>query len=159
MSTTQTAFDEALTQLYQGEMLGEIIFDQLLGSFPEPEQQRKVAAMLQLETETKARLRPAMLAQGLELAEPEGLRPQALEIAASLQGKTWPDTLNAIRDIVVSALVRYEAIAQSAPTAFKPVADYMVEHERALLIFTDEELAGNTNTSLDCITSQLQHKI
>jgi hypothetical protein len=46
-----------MVELYQGEVLGEVLFDHMLSYFEEPDKQYKISVMLQLETETKARLR------------------------------------------------------------------------------------------------------
>ena len=55
------AFQHGLIELYQGERVGEIILDQMLSLFTEPEMKYKIAVILQLETETKARLRPTLM--------------------------------------------------------------------------------------------------
>ena len=57
-------FRQALDELYQGEIIGEVILDQMLSFFSEPEFKYKIAVLLQLETETKARLRPTLMRLG-----------------------------------------------------------------------------------------------
>ena len=59
---------EQLVEMYQGEVIGEVLFNAMLSLFPEPDHQYKSATMLQLETETKARLRPALLELGASLS-------------------------------------------------------------------------------------------
>ena len=62
-------FKKGLSEEYQGEVIGEVFFGGLLERFDSPEHRYKLATLLQLETETKARLRPAALELGVELAE------------------------------------------------------------------------------------------
>ena len=75
-------FRQALVELYQGEIIGEVILDQMLSFFSEPELKYKIAVLLQLETETKARLRPTLMRLGLEIAESDRSRELGLEMAA-----------------------------------------------------------------------------
>ena len=53
------AFIQGLNELYQGEVLGEVLFNRMLELFPE--HRYEVSIMFQLETETKARLRPTLM--------------------------------------------------------------------------------------------------
>ena len=46
-----------------------MLFDGLLAYFDDPTQRYEIAVMLQLETETKARLRAALMEMNLDLAE------------------------------------------------------------------------------------------
>lgn len=69
-----TAFNAGIIEMYQGEVLGEALFDRMLKSFDDPIQHYKVATMLQLESETVTRLRPTMLELGLDLSATEKSR-------------------------------------------------------------------------------------
>ena len=67
-------FKAGLNELYQGEIMGELVIEQMMTYFKEPAEQAKLAVLLQLETETKARLRPAVIELGLSLlADPATL--------------------------------------------------------------------------------------
>ena len=44
-------FKKDLSELYQGEILGEVLFDQMLSYFQSPDKQYKLSLLLQLETE------------------------------------------------------------------------------------------------------------
>jgi hypothetical protein len=118
----------------------------------------KIAVMLQLETETKARLRPTLMQSGLDIAESHGSRKLGLEMAAAMQGKTWEETMFALQDIVKPAVERYRKIADGAPIEFQPVAQSMVKHEQSLYEFTKLELSGGKENSLAAIVAQLVHK-
>lgn len=152
------AFQQALIELYQGEIVGEVILDQMLSFFSEPELKHKVGVLLQLETETKARLRPTLMQLGLDISEADGSRKAGLEIAAAMKGKSWDQTMSTLQGIVEPAVERYREIATEAPSEFRTVAQYMVIHEQSLYDFTEMELSGEKVTSLDAIVEQLVHK-
>ena len=73
-------FRDDLQDLYQGEIIGEALFDRMLEFYDDPVQRYKVALMLQLETETKARLRPAMLELGADIRELDASREAGLTL-------------------------------------------------------------------------------
>lgn len=58
---TQDEFRECLVDYCQAEILAEAFFEAALRKFDEPTYRYKISSLLQLETETKARLRPAIL--------------------------------------------------------------------------------------------------
>ena len=68
------SFKTHLQELYQGEIIGEVAFDALLAEFDEPSLRHKIVTVLQLETEPKARLRPALMQLGLDVAEDKASR-------------------------------------------------------------------------------------
>jgi hypothetical protein len=53
MTMTSDTFRQGMVELYQGEVLGEVLFDHMLSYFEEPDKKYKISVMLQLETETK----------------------------------------------------------------------------------------------------------
>jgi hypothetical protein len=67
-------FKVGLSELYQGEVIGEVILNCLLVQFRSPRQQYLLGSVLQLETETKARLRPTAAILGIDLVESEESR-------------------------------------------------------------------------------------
>jgi len=73
---------------------------------------------LQLETETKASLRPAMMSLGLDLREQAEYRKIAMEMASSMEGKSWEETMTIILDAVKPAEEQYKAIASVAPPKY-----------------------------------------
>lgn len=65
MTPAQT---EGLVELYQGEVLGEALFHAMLHAAQTEDMRWKLMIMSQPETETKARLRPALVAAGAYIA-------------------------------------------------------------------------------------------
>ena len=61
---TTDEFKACIVTYYQTEVLGEALFESLITKFQEPDHRYKIGSLLQLETETKARLRPTLLELG-----------------------------------------------------------------------------------------------
>ena len=152
------SFPESLNEMYQGEIIGEVLFDQMLRWYSDPEQQYKVAVMLQLETETKARLRPAMMALGVDIAEPEASRKLGLEMADGLAGKSWDEVVVMLGETVKPYVERYREIAAAAPAEYRELANSMVTHEQSLYDFAQLEQSGAGMDSVAAIVAQLEHK-
>ena len=153
------AFKQGMTELYQGEIFGEVLFDQMLSFFDNPEHKAKISILLQLETETKARLRPAMLELGLDISENSESRKMALGMVASMEGKTWPVIMGIIQEAVTPAIARYKEIADSAPADYRELTSYMLSHEQSMLEFAKLELAGESAASIEIIHDQVKNKL
>ncbi|MCM8530874.1 MAG: hypothetical protein NE330_06920 [Lentisphaeraceae bacterium] len=151
-------FKQGMVELYQGEIFGEVLFDQILSFFDEPELKNKISILLQLETETKARLRPAMIQLGLDVSENPESRKMGLGMAASMKGKTWLVMMEMIKEAVEPAIARYKAIADSAPEDYQELTNYMLSHETSMLEFAKLELAGKSAISIDIIHAQVENK-
>ncbi|MEH6556973.1 MAG: hypothetical protein V7459_02540 [Oceanicoccus sp.] len=156
MSSEQ--FKQGLSELYQGEILGEALFDQMLTYFQSPDHQYKLSLLLQLETETKARLRPALALLGIDFKEQAEFRKAGLDIASSLKGKSWEETMVTLRDIVEPAVSHYKEIASCAPPEYLGITELMVAHEKSLYDFFQLELEGSGELSIDKIYQQIHYK-
>lgn len=152
-------FRDDLQDLYQGEIIGEALFDRMLDFYDEPVKRYKVALLLQLETETKARLRPALLELGAGVRELEASREAGLTMATSLADKPWTDAMAALHEALLPYVERYTAIAAQAPARYRELAESMVRHESSLLRFAECESAGDTANSTGDIIAQLQYPL
>ena len=148
-------FKIGLQELYQGEVTGEVVFCRLLERFRSPSQQYKLTSLLQLETEAKARLRPAIVACGLDPIELEESREKGVEFADSFEGMEWLAVMEHLATVLEPYVNRYREIAQLAPSEYKDLADSMVVHEETAQDFARLEAAGKTRESLDAIVKQL----
>ena len=79
-----SAFLKGVMELYQGEVMGEVVFYELLRTAEDDNQRYKLATMLQLESETKARLRPWLFHHRLDLSEDAAVRAQGLSMAENI---------------------------------------------------------------------------
>jgi hypothetical protein len=157
-----TQFENDLTELYQGEILGEALFSAMLASAENDDQRLKLASMLQLETETKARLRPAMVALGLSIQEDPAMREQALATASALAGASWIEKMTALNHELTTTFVpRFAEIAEHARASgnqsHAELADSMVAHEAALLELTRRELNGEAGSSVEPVALLLTY--
>ncbi|WNC73830.1 hypothetical protein RGQ13_07525 [Thalassotalea psychrophila] len=151
-------FKQGLVSLYQGEILGEVLFDQMLYLFEESDAQFKIFVLMQLETETKARLRPIMMHLGLDFREQKEFREIGMQMAEAMKGKSWLEVMNIIIDAVKPAVEQYKAIASIAPQKYLQLAESMVIHEQSIVDFAELEIAGEHSKSIDVIIQQLHNK-
>src|ERR1700739_142741 len=138
----------ALQEFYQGEILGEAMFDAMLRSARDASERYKIALMLQLETETKARLRPFLAAQGLPLQEDPQMRPQAEEFARKWADASWHEKMSELaRSIDETWLPRYRALTATLPASLRAVGESMLAQEQPLLKRPRRELAGTAESA------------
>ncbi len=155
---TSNDFSNALRELYDGELLGEAFFECMLGQFHNSEQSRKLTIALQLETETKARLRPFVVAAGLELNDDGEARNTGRKLASGFAEKSWREVMAGLLEILEPAVQRYQEILDNSPYEFRELADSMLIHEKALLSFVEAELEGKPN-STDAMSDQLVNRL
>ncbi|MGK0223149.1 MAG: hypothetical protein ACI9ON_002392 [Limisphaerales bacterium] len=145
----------ALQGQYQGEVAGEVSICQLLKQFTSPRQQYLLGSMLQLETETKARLRPAAVKLGIDLVESDSARADGEALAGMVNGLDWQSSMGVLVGPLADFTARYSEIASMAPHEFKELADSMVTHEESLLNLARSEASGETDDSIDVVVDQL----
>jgi len=140
---------------YQGEVLGEAFFAYCVAHETESERRHKWATLLQLETETKARLRPFLLGLGLSVAQ-DDVTARVAEITTGFAAKSWQQHMREIDAITSHYLEKFRAIEAAAPEGTeREMARAMVLHETALNNFAKRELTGDVANSLADVTAQL----
>ena len=155
---------EGLRELYQGEVLGEVIFDRLLPKAENDDQRYKLAIMLQLETETKARLRPLAMRWGLPLSEDPVERGKAERAAQAMSDMPWTEKIRAIHnDLDQNFVPRYIEIAALADALDDDEdADIIrsrVTHERALHELTRREISGEAHRAAEPVEKLLRYPL
>lgn len=155
-----TGFHHGLIEYHRGEVIGEVLFDGLLATLTSDRHRYVMGTMLQLETETKARLRPVMQKHGLAISEEPSARAEGMMLAAAMKSLAWLDVMQALRRELEDTYVpRYEAIARQAPPEDRAFCESMVVHERSLLEVAVRELAGDEQTSVELIVPQLRYPL
>ena len=152
-------FKKGLMEMYQGEVIGEVAHNLLLDYYDDPVHRYKVAVIMQLETETKARLRPAVMALGLDPAELEASRETGRAFAASMKGLSWNEAMAMMRDGVKPYIDRYLEVEAMAPAEYRDVARSMVVHEQSIYRFAELEAMGDHKHSLDDVLPQIEHPL
>ena len=148
-------FKIGLSELYQGEATGEVVFYRLLERFDSPDQRYKLGSLLQLETEAKARLRPAVFELGLDLAELDESRDKGNEFDRTFEGMDWRAAMAHLATLNEPFVKRYREIAEAAPPEYRGLADSMAVHEKSIQNFAEREAAGDGDHSIDDVVKQL----
>ena len=143
---------------YQGEVLGEAVFDNFVRLEENAERRYKWGTLLQLETETKAKLRPFLTRLGLSIVQ-EDMRQKVAEFSKDYASKSWHQHMEGIAAVTDWYLEKFRAIESAAPDNEREVAHSMVLHEAALNKFARLELAGDTSNSLNDVIAQLQYPL
>jgi hypothetical protein len=132
---------------YQGEILGEILFEGIGHQQNDPERTRKMLVLSNLERCTKEALVPAMERAGLPTepaADTLALAQVLVDASASIG---WEDTLASFGPITDQYIPLYARIGELAP-AERETADLLLAHEAALAAFGRKELDGDLEGSL-----------
>ncbi len=152
--TGDQAYRAGVQALFDGEVMGERLLLALHAAAKTPRDAAHFATLLQLETETKARLRPLIVKLGLRLAETADLSGVPARVAGYLDS-VWAAYAAATATHLRGVLARYEAIAAMGPPEDQPVLRAVVRHEAALLRWAEMESAGPSSESLAAVTEML----
>jgi hypothetical protein len=139
---------------YQGEVLGEAFFGRCVELETDPTHRYKWANLQQLETETKARLRPFLMRLGISVVQ-DDVSGKVTEFTAGFSEKSWDQHMTMIEEVTSFYLSKFREIEAAAPLAERPMAQVMIAHETALNNFAKRELSGDTAGSLTDVLSQL----
>ena len=156
MSTAD--YPACLRDLIESEIFGEAVSLALLEAAKTDRDRYHFATLLQLETETKARLRPLLYKYDVSLSENMPLA-QIDDIVQGYVHGTWEDFAAANIDVVKGFLARFQEIAEAGPDEDRKVLESMIRHEKAIFRWFEMESRGNTEGSLDGILSELQHPL
>ena len=140
---------------YQGEVLGEAFFAAYVAREKDPVRRYKWASLMQLETETKALLRPFLIRLGLGVEQAD-VSARIAEYADGFHAKPWRQHMEEIADITGFFLEKFRAIEAAAPDGERATARYMIEHETALHRFARLEMGGDAAGSLVDVIGQLR---
>jgi hypothetical protein len=143
-----------LKALYDGEVMGERLVLALHAAARTAHEADCFAAILQLETETKARLRPLLLKHSMSLAETADLSGVPGRLT-DYRRSSWADYTATTASRLAGVVRDYEAIAALGPPEDQPILTAVVRHEAALVDRARMEAAGQGDQSLAPIVSLL----
>ena len=112
---------------------------------------------LQLETETKARLRPLLIKYGFDLEEGVD-HEQNQGLVAGYQAADYTDFLTGMKPMIEDFLQRFKEIAALGPQEDQEILQSMIPHEEAFLHWIDKELAGEEG-AMDAVLDIVQYPI
>ncbi len=156
--TTQD-YAACVRELYEGEIVGEAMALALIDVSRDDRDRHAFGTLLQLETETKARLRPFLARHGLTLKETANLTDVELIVGAYKATGSFREFATAIRPVAEKYLARIEEIARSGPAEDHEVLYSMVRHEAAIVKWFVMESEGKSEGSLDGMIEQLQYPL
>lgn len=148
-------YPECIRELYESEIFGEAFALALVEVARNDRDRYQLGTLLQLETETKARLRPFLCRHGLSLSEDMDLSQvdAAVQVYQSL---SFPEFAAAMKPGVQGFLSRFQEIERVGPPEDQKILHSMVRHESAILRWLDMESEGRTDGSLDAMIAELQ---
>lgn len=155
---TTVDYPTCLRDLIESEIFGEAVSLALLEVAKTDRDRYHLATLLQLETETKARLRPLLYKYGVSLSEKMPLEHVDGIVQGYLDG-SWEDFATANIEVVNGFLSRFREIAAAGPDEDRDILESMVRHESAILRWFEMESQGDTKGSLDDILAELQYPI
>jgi hypothetical protein len=144
--------------MYQGEVVGEALLNAYVSLETDAERRYKWGTLLQIETETKARLRPFLTRLGLSI-EQNDVRDQVAGLAKTYASKSWRKHMEETVSITKFYVDKFREIEAAAPESEREVAHSMVIHESAIKTFAELELAGDPGNSLNDVIAQLQYPL
>lgn len=155
---SELEYPGCLRELYRSEVFGETFAHALMMAAKNDRERHHFATLLQLETETKARLRPFLVRHGLSLEEDADVS-QVEAVVGAYRSMDFPAFAALIKPTVEGYLARFEEIAQAAPDADRETAQSMVRHERSILDWLEEESSGGSSGSLEAMVAELQYPL
>ncbi len=144
--------------LYESEILGEMLFLALVQEAKTPRDRYHFGTLLQLESETKARLRPLLFKHGVSLAEVADLSLLELAIGA-YRDMEWRDFVGLNVPVVEDFLAQFEAIVKVGDEADREILESMVRHEAAILRWATMERDGIVEGSLNAVIAELNYPL
>lgn len=149
------AYPAWVRELHESEIFGEALALALIDVAKSERDQYHFGTLLQLETETKARLRPFLVKYGVPLNEDMDLGSVAGMVNAYEAASDLQEFSRLIKPAVQGFLSRFEEIAHSCPEEDRDVAESMVRHEAAILRWLAMEGEGDSAGSLDDMIGEL----
>jgi hypothetical protein len=146
----EDGIEKLWVQAYQGEVLGEILFDRLaaiMDDRAEPGHAASLRVLTTLERRTKEETAPALTRAGIPTAPDQEQVDLAEALAEGSAQTPWQDLMSATVAITGQFIPLYRRIGELNPSELA-VAELLVAHEEALRHFAEAELAGDTATSL-----------
>ena len=155
---TAVDYPACLRDLIESEIFGEAVSLALLEAAKNDRDRYHFGTLLQLETETKARLRPLLYKHGVPLSEQPPTEPIA-DIVQGYLNSSWEEFAGFNRELVLGFLARFREIADAGPEEDREILHSMVRHEKAILKWFDMESRGETEGSLDAMIDELQYPL
>ena len=141
-----TDLERALYDAYQAEVMGEALFEALAETAPNQDATVKWQMLAQLEAATQNRLRPFVVAMGQDAsADPQRIEEGEAR-AERYAGMDWATQMESMLPNLRRALAAFEERERRASEEYREVCAALTAHERALITFAEQELAGEPDS-------------
>ena len=139
-------YPACINELYQSEVLGEQAFLALMAAAKNKREKYQFGTFLQLESETKVRLRPFLQKYGMEFVEKQEGGEKVAGFVALYQQSTWLEFFVALKPMIDQFLARFQEIADAGPAEDQDVLQSMIKHEKSFEHWIEKETAGGRST-------------
>ena len=151
-------YPACINELYQSEVLGEQVFLALMAVASNEREKYHFGTLLQLESETKVRLRPFLQKYHMGFGEEQGSMDEVAGLVALYKENSWLEFIAALQPLVSQFLARFQEIADTGPVEDQEILQSMIKHEESFVHWIEKETAGEQG-SLDVAISQLQYPL
>ena len=155
---SELKYPQCIEELYQSEVLGEQAFLALLAVARNKRDKYHFGTLLQLESETKVRLRPFLQKYELDFVEAQAGGELVGGMVTAYTENSWLEFLASLKPLVEQFLARFQAIADAGPVEDQEILQSMVTHEQSFVEWIDKETDGEDG-ALDLAISQLEHPL
>ena len=151
-------YPACINELYQSEVLGEQVFLALMAVARNEREKYHFGTFLQLESETKIRLRPLLQKYHIEFVEEPASGEQVGGFVALYKESSWFDFLGALQPLISQYLAQFQEIANAGPAEDQGILQSMITHEESFVHWIEKETAGEEG-SLDAAIGQLHYPL
>lgn len=155
---SNTEYPACISELYQSEVLGEQAFLALMAVARNEREKYHFGTFLQLESETKIRLRPFLRKYAIDFVEGPVSIEEVNGFVALYKESSWLDFLTALKPLVSQYVARFSEIANAGPTEDQDVLQSMIEHEESFVHWIEKETLEEQG-ALDAAIGQLQYPL
>ena len=146
--------DELWAEAYQGEVLGEALFEILAERERDPERRRHLEAMTLLERTTKELAEPVLDRRGIDRGDTSTTVASATQMADAVATMAWEEFLRSFEPVTSQYVLKYRQLVQLATDDDeRDVAERYIAHEHALLSTARRALGEEDGDVLEPILS------
>ena len=138
----KNAYLAGIAELYAAEVLGEGLASRWLELASDADQKYKLSLFLQLESESKVKLRPLLARHGLSLVEDQNQRAAGATVADRFASVPWKEAMATLADLALPYVHRFQALLDAAPPEDVPLVLFMVDHEQSIVRIAAQEAVG-----------------
>ncbi|MBP0588455.1 hypothetical protein J8I87_01730 [Paraburkholderia sp. LEh10] len=154
----RTDYIARIKAAYEGELFGEAWFAAMAADAMAPDRRRKLAAMAQLEYQTRMRMMPLVTRLGITGIDEAAQREKGIRLAREHAGQSWPAFISWFIEEIARFVTLYDEMERTSTEEDAAILAELARHERALLEFARLEAAGRPDRSLERVLALLDNR-